>query len=276
MEKTMIPKTLHFCWFGGNPQTPLLQKCMESWKKLLPEYDFVEWNENNFDVASNRYVREAYEAKKWAFVSDYVRLYALYHFGGVYVDADLEVLKPLDRFLEHKAFSGYESENVIPTAVMGAEKGHPWIKLLLDDYSDRAFVKPDGSYDQTANVIPITRRTVEQYGLVLNNELLTFGDGVAIYPKEYFCPLEFSTRKIFTTENTHAIHHFSASWWEEGEWEERLHKIRYRESMKEKRFKDAADEMRLAYGFSRKKKHLLISMALSALASVKGQSKVAD
>jgi hypothetical protein len=249
---------------------------MESWKKHLPEYEYVEWNEDNFDVNSNRYVREAYEAKKWAFVSDYVRLHALCHFGGVYVDADLEVLKPLDRFLEHKAFSGYESENVIPTAVMGAEKGHPWIKLLLDDYADRAFVNTDGSFDQTANVIPITRRTVEQYGLVLNNELLTFGDGVAIYPTDYFCPLEFRTRKLFITDNTHTIHHFSASWWEEGEWEERLHKIRYRESMKEKRYGDAAEEMRLAYGFSRKKKHLIISKMLSALATAKGQRKDGD
>jgi len=265
----VIPKKLHFCWFGGNPYTPLVEKCMDSWKQHLPEYEFIEWNEGNFDIDSNRYVKEAYAAKKWAFVSDYVRLYALYHHGGVYVDADLEVLKPIDGFLEHSAFSGYESENVIPTAIMGAEKGHPWIEFLLSDYDKRRFLKDDGTYDETANVIPITELTVGKYGLELNNKLLLFGDGIAIYPTEYFCPLDFVTRKLHITENTHTIHHFFASWWDDAEREERLHKVNYRNFLKEKRYREAAEEMRLAYSFSGKPKHLVISTLLSMFGKLK-------
>jgi hypothetical protein len=265
----MIPKILHYCWFGRNPYTPLVQKCMASWKEHLPEYELIEWNEDNFDINCNLYIKEAYEAKKWAFVSDYARLHALYNNGGVYLDTDIEVLKPIDRFLDHTAFSGYESEHIIASAIIGAEKGHPWIKPLLDDYAGRRFIKADGTYDQTANVIPITARTVEKYGLTLNNRMLIFGDNIAIYPTEYFCPLDFKTRKLNITENTYIIHHFYASWWEEGEREERLHKVRYREHLKKRRFREAAEEMRLAYSYSKKPKHLVISVMLSAIGALK-------
>ena len=110
----MIPKIIHYCWFGRGKMPELAQKCLDSWKKQLPEYDYKLWNEDNFDINSVPYVKEAYEARKFAFVTDYVRLYALYHFGGVYMDTDVEVLKPLDRFLELPAFSGFESDKEIP------------------------------------------------------------------------------------------------------------------------------------------------------------------
>ncbi len=265
----MIPKKLHYCWFERDNYTPLALKCMESWKKHLPEYEVIAWNDDNFDVNCNQYVKEAYEAKKWAFVSDYIRLYALYHHGGVYMDADLEVLKPLDRFLVHSAFTGYEDEGVILAALLGAEKGHPWIKMLLDDYADRRFIKTDGTYDETANVIPITARTIEKYGITLNNELLTFGEDITLYPKEYFCPIDYKTWAPNITDNTYTFHHFAAGWWDEKEREERQHKLRYRNYLKEKRYKEAAEEMRMAYSYSKKPKHLLISLLLSAVGAIK-------
>ncbi len=267
----MIPRILHFCWFGGNPYTPLAEKCIASWKRHLTDFEIIEWNENNFDITANQYVQEAFESKKWAFVSDYVRLHALYHHGGVYVDADLEVLRPVDRFLTHSAFSGYESEKIIPTAIMAAEKSHPWIKLLLDDYSDRRFIQPDGSFDMTANVHPITRLTSSHYSITPNGQMLEFGEGIAIYPKDFFCPLDYSTRKPVLTENSYTIHHFSSSWFSEAEREGRLHKIAYRAHLKEKNYRLAAAEIRMAYGYSKKIKHLVLAILLSVLGALKNE-----
>ena len=129
MNKRMIPKTIHYCWFGGNPLPKLAKKCIKSWKKYCPDFEIIEWNEANFDISSAPlYVRQAYEAKKWAFVTDYVRLYALTSYGGIYMDTDVEVIKPLDFFLNHDAFSGFESEKSIPTGIMASKKGNIWVK----------------------------------------------------------------------------------------------------------------------------------------------------
>ena len=163
----MIPKKIHYCWFGGNPLDELGQKCLASWKKYCPDYEIIEWNESNFDINSNSYVKEAYEAKKWAFVTDYVRLYALFNYGGVYMDTDAELIMGIDAFLNEPAFSGFESTQYILTAIMGAEKGSEWIGLLLRDYDGRHFKKDDGSYDLTTNVKVITELTVKKYGIEL-------------------------------------------------------------------------------------------------------------
>ena len=152
----MIEKKIHYIWFGSNPLPPLAKKCIESWKKFCPDYEIVEWNETNFDVNQNIYTKEAYENKKWAFVSDYVRLYALYHHGGIYMDTDVEVLKNLDDYLNHDAFSGFESSNAIPTGIIGAKKGNYHIKQLLNEYNDRHFILPNGEMDLTTNVTTIT------------------------------------------------------------------------------------------------------------------------
>ncbi len=211
-----IPKIIHYVWMGKGAKSELFNKCYASWKKYLPEYEIVEWNEDNFDINSNLYVRQAYECKKWAFVSDYVRLYAVYTQGGVYMDTDVEVLQPLDRFLVHGAFSGFESEMDIPTGIMAGEKGHPWYKDLLSYYDNRPFInKEGGDMDLTTNVTSITNITCEKYGLIRNGKLQYLHDDVVLYPKSFFCPLDYikfrnSEKKI--TSETYTIHHFAGSW----------------------------------------------------------------
>jgi len=207
-----IPRIVHYCWFGGKEMPSLVKKCINSWKKYLQGYEFRLWDERNFDVTINRYVEQAYKAKKYAFVADYVRLYALYHYGGIYLDTDVELLKPLDRFLSHRAFTGCESEEYCVTGVMGAEKHHPWIETLLEYYENREFIKSDGSYDLTPNTQIITKLTIEKYNWIPSNVYQELKDGLVIYPTDFFCPKDLRSRKLRITENTVAIHHFAASW----------------------------------------------------------------
>lgn len=211
----MIPKIIHYCWVGGNPLTDLAQKCIESWKKYCPDYEIKRWDETNFDISCCDYVREAYEAKKWAFVTDVVRLYALVNYGGIYMDTDVEVLKPLDDFLNYEAFSGFESEKAIPTGIMACEKGQELFKELLYEYTNAHFMKPDGTYDETTNVVRITN-TCLKYGFVPNNQLQTI-KGFTLFPKDYFCPKDHVTRATRLTANTFTIHHFDGSWKSEEE-----------------------------------------------------------
>ena len=205
-----IPKKIHYCWFGGNPLPEMAKRCIASWKKYCPDYEIIEWNESNFDLNFNPYVKEAYEAKKWAFITDVVRLYVLYTYGGIYMDTDVEVLKPLDEFLALEGFSGFEAYDRIPTGIMAAAKGAPMFGELLADYDGVHFLKDDGSFDLTTNVTRITNACL-RHGLVLNNTLQTV-NGFTLYPNDYFCPKDLSTLKINLTENSHTIHHFDGSW----------------------------------------------------------------
>ena len=207
----MIPKTIHYCWFGRNKKSPLIEMCIDSWKKYCPNYGIKEWNEDNFDINQCQFVKEAYATKKWAFVSDYARLYILKEHGGIYMDTDVEVIKPLDRFLVHPAFSGFENDILIPTGIIGAETNNPWISYLLTYYDNRRFIRLHGKCDMTANVEIITRMTAEKYDFKPDNTYQELED-VVLYPKEYFCPKEFATKEIKATENTYAIHHFYGSW----------------------------------------------------------------
>ncbi len=216
----MIEKKIHYIWFGKNELPPLAKKCIESWKKYCPDYEIIEWNEDNFDVMSNIYTKEAYENKKWAFVSDYVRLYALYHVGGVYMDTDVEVIKNIDSFLENEAFSGFESYDKVPTGIMAAEKGNKHIKKMLEYYDDKHFVMENGELDMTTNVTTITNY-FKEHNIKLNNTYQNC-DGFVFYPSDYFCPKDPSTKKLNMTKNTATIHHFDGSWIPKGK------KIKYK------------------------------------------------
>lgn len=186
--------------------------CIESWKKHLPDYELMLWNEDNFDININTFVRQAYESKKWAFVTDYVRFFALYNYGGIYMDTDVEVLKNLDRFLEHDAFTGYENEILIPTGIIGSSKEHHWVKDIMNYYENKSFVKDDGSLSVQPNTAIITKITTDKYDFDVLGGYQKLKDGLIIYPKEYFCPKSYYDNTITLTENTYTIHHFSGSW----------------------------------------------------------------
>ena len=207
----MIPKVIHYCWFGRGELPPLAKKCLDSWKKFCPDYEIKEWNEDNFNLDSYPYAREAYDKRKFAFVTDVVRLYALYHEGGIYMDTDVEVLKPLDRFLSHHAFSGFENDQSVPTGIMASEKGGRWAKENLVYYEGRHFLKEDGSMDFTTNVTTITNYMLP-LGLKQDNTFQDFPGLITLYPKDYFCPKSYVDGKINLTSNTYTVHHFAGSW----------------------------------------------------------------
>lgn len=205
-----IPHVIHYFWFGGAPLGKNEEACINSWKTYCPDYEIKCWDETNFDVNQNRYCREAHESKKWAFVSDYARLWVLVNYGGIYMDTDVEVVKPLDEFLVHAAFSGFESTNALMTGLMACRSGFPLFEKLLHSYDERAFVSDDGTIDTTTNVTAVTDACLKR-GLIPNNTYQVI-DGFAIYPNDWFSPKSYQTGLIYTTDNTHAIHHFAGSW----------------------------------------------------------------
>lgn len=194
----MIPKIIHYCWFGGNPKPESFYICLESWKKYLPDYEIVEWNESNFDLNSCQYVNLAVKKGQWAFVSDYARAQALYQQGGIYMDIDVEVKLPLDEFLHHRAFSGFETKGSPFTALWAAEKGHPWPKKVIDFYHDKT------DFDLTTNTVFVSELLVNEYKVDSErDEYQELADGIAIYPSTYFC---LDLPKNF------ASHHFIGTW----------------------------------------------------------------
>ena len=212
--ETKIPKVIHYIWLGTRPLDKLSLKCMATWKRILPDYRIIKWSDEECKdiIQNNTYAKEAYASKKYAFVSDYLRVYILYHYGGVYMDTDVEVLKSIDRFLNDDVFTCFENKTHIPTALMAGSKGNEWMKMLLDDYNDRHFIKEDGSFDLRTNVEVITELSIK-WGLVPNGEEQVLDSGVHIYSKDYFCPLDTNAAKnnIFT-DNTYAIHLYNGSW----------------------------------------------------------------
>ena len=211
-----IPKIIYYCWFGGGPKPKLAQKCIASWKKYCPDFEILEWNEGNFDVSTAPlYVRQAYEAGRWAFVTDYVRLKALTELGGVYMDTDVEVVKPLEPFLQQEAFAGFEHMERVQTGLLACRKGFPLFEEFLSHYDSASFLRPDGTVDTTTNVQVLTKLCLS-HGLVLNDRFQMV-DGLAIYPREVFCPVDFDTKKLKRTRKTVTIHWFSGSWQTEEE-----------------------------------------------------------
>lgn len=208
----MIPKIIHYCWFGRGEMPELARMCIESWHKFLPGYEFKLWNEDNFDINCLPYVREAYDSRKFAFVTDYVRLFALYTEGGIYMDTDVEILKPLDDLLELTAFTGYEGSKHLPpvTGLMASRKGGEWVKEQLDAYTpDKHFILPDGSLDLTSNTKLITS-IMMSHGFVPDGKYQTYKD-LHVFPVEYFCPRQ-TTYELLITENTYCDHHFMGTW----------------------------------------------------------------
>lgn len=221
----MIPKVIHYCWFGHNEMPEKAKECIESWKKYFPDYEIKEWNEDNFPIEQCAYTKEAYAAKKWAFVSDYARFKILYENGGIYLDTDVEVVKPFDNLLVNKAFMGFEdgkpglSNNIYmvnPGLGLAAEKGLGFFKEILDYYAELHFTTEDGSQLMTT-IVDHTTSMLRKKGLVNENKIQSIED-ITIYPSDYFCPLNFNTGKLNMTDNTYSIHHFVASWFTPLDW----------------------------------------------------------
>ncbi|AEE17470.1 glycosyltransferase family 32 protein [Treponema brennaborense] len=207
----MIPKIIHYCWFGGNPLPEPAQKCLTSWRKFLPDYEIKEWNENDYDVRKIPYVAQAYEAKKYAFVSDYARFDILYRYGGIYFDTDVEVIKPLDDILERGAFAGVECAGALNAGLgIASPAASPIYKEILDSYEKSNFLKQDGTQDLTTVVTRVSD-IFRKHGFTDKDEIQTVA-GITIYPTEYFCPKSLETGIIRITKNTYTIHHYDGSW----------------------------------------------------------------
>lgn len=218
----MIPKIIHYCWFGRGPLPELAQKCIASWKKYLPDYEIKEWNEDNFDVNIIPYTAEAYKAKKYAFVSDYARFWILYQYGGIYFDTDVEVIRPIDDIVERGNFMGFETEpklqvkadaseaSVNPGLGMGVAPGLGIIKKMLDFYEGRHFEFIPGGIGQLT-IVHIATEVLLKAGLKQQHGIQQVND-IWIYPAEYFCPINLKTGRIHVKPNTRTIHHYAGTW----------------------------------------------------------------
>jgi len=206
----MIPKKIHYCWFGNGKLPEKEQKCIESWRKMLPDYELVCWDENNFDINSTQFTKEAYLAKKYAFVADYVRIFVLKQEGGIYLDTDVEVIRSFDDLLQCAFFSGYETDGVIQTGVIGCEPNSSFISKIYEYYNNRAFIKPDGTFDQTPNSA-IIANLMKKQGISMKNKRHSYQE-LELYPSDYFCPINQATWEIKVTNNTYCIHYLSGSW----------------------------------------------------------------
>lgn len=237
----MIPKVIHYCWFGGNPLPESAKRCIASWRKFLPEYEIMEWNESNYDVHRIPYMHEAYEAKKFAFVSDYARFDILYHYGGIYFDTDVEVIAPMNHIIEKGNFMGREAGAYITSEVfaaepkglavnpglgLGAVPGLALYKELLDGYSMRHFRRKDGSLDMST-IVGYTTDYLIAHGMTNDNEHLQLVADVWIYPADVFCPMNHTKANELTiTSNTVSIHHYDCTWLDKNTKEWRLHQLK--------------------------------------------------
>lgn len=207
----MIPKKIHYCWIGGNPLTPLAKKCIASWKTFCPDYEIICWNESNYDFTKHPYMKQALEAKKWGFVPDYARLDIIYQYGGIYLDTDVEIIRSWDELLNEEAFCGHESDSTIALGLgFGSVAGNPMILEMRNEYDKISFVKADGTFNLTPSPYYQTHFFLQR-NIILNNSIQKI-QGMVIYPKEYFCPVDPQTRKIKLTTQTFSIHHYASSW----------------------------------------------------------------
>lgn len=229
----MIPKIIHYCWFGRNQLPDFAIKCIDSWRRFFPDYEIKEWNEDNFDVNIIPYTKEAYSVKKYAFVSDYARFWILYHYGGLYFDTDVEVIKSMDDIIERGAFMGIEVETngkkvpaVAPGLGLGIEPKKNIYKEILDYYTPLHFLKDDGTFNQVTVVNHVTK-VLEQNGLLPTNAIQEVA-GIWIYPRDYFNPLDDLTGKLDKTSNTRTIHWYTRTWSDSPSWRISLSRFSHR------------------------------------------------
>ncbi len=210
-QKQMIPRTIHYCWFGGGKMSPFLEECMESWKKFCPDYEIVRWDENNYDVSKFTYTRQAYECGKYAFVSDVARLDILYRYGGIYLDTDVKLLRSLDGLLRNRGFVGVENwGNINSGGGIGAMPEHPMIKEMLDHRTGYSFILEDGTMNVETNgfyeTVPFRK-----HGMRIDNTLQIINDMV-VYPAHVFHPYDYMSGEEHVTEDTYSVHYFSGGW----------------------------------------------------------------
>lgn len=211
----MIPKKIHYCWLGENPLPKFAKKCIASWEAFFPDYEIIQWNESNYDVCKIPYIREAYDAKKYAFVSDYARFDILYREGGIYFDTDVEVIMPFDGISQNGPFMGCEIDGgdgikVAPGLCLGAEPGMEIYKKIIDFYETQNFLNPDGTINSETVVIKTTKVLLE-CGLSDAPGIQEIC-GIKIYPKEFFNPMNNNTGVLTITDNTYSIHWYTMSW----------------------------------------------------------------
>lgn len=214
-----IPKIIHFCWLSNDEYPKKIKSYIEGWREKLPDYEFVNWNFERFPIEKSRWVREAFEEKKYAYAADYLRLYALYHYGGIYLDTDVEVVKSFDDLLHLPYFVGTEGDEYIEAAVIGSQKNNKWIGEALAYFEDRSFIKPDGSYDMIT--LPRVLRSVtatkyKTHEITPDEDIqkvLAEGKNlIGLFPKDFFCAKDMGTGEIQKTKNTYTVHHFAMSW----------------------------------------------------------------
>lgn len=214
----MIPKIIHYCWFGGSPLPPLAMKCIESWKKYLPDYEIKEWNETNFDVNIIPYTKEAYSVKKYAFVSDYARFWILNKYGGIYFDTDVEVVSSMDDILNKGAYMGMERNYlgyvkalINPGVGFALPPQHVFLLRIMQVYEKLHFILPNGNYNTEKTIVYYTTKLLQEFGLKNNNDIQLI-EGIYVYPSDYFSPIDFITKRLHLTCNTHTIHQYMGSW----------------------------------------------------------------
>lgn len=213
----MIPKIIHLCWMSGDPFPSDIQKCIDSWKRILPDYEIWLWDSKRFDLSTSVWVTEAYDKKKYAFCADYIRMYALFNYGGVYLDSDVEVLRSFNDLLTLPYFIGYESKQYFEAAVIGAEKGNPFIGDVLAYYKDRHFVKENGSLDIQIMPEVMMNVTNSKWKRVLINEISDFINDptiINVFPYDWFSPIDSTGKRyvLRVSKNTYCIHHFASAW----------------------------------------------------------------
>ena len=211
----MIPKKIHYFWIGGNPKPKSVLFCIESWKKYCPDYEIIEWNETNYDFTKNEYMKQAYEAKKWAFVTDYARLDVIYRYGGIYLDTDVELIKPLDQMLDYAGFMGFDKttgkDHYVATGLgFGMEPGNGLIKEMMADYEDVKRNKESGEI----KYVPcpyLNTQVLRRYGLE-NADRDQLIQNIMIFASDVFCPKSYNTLQVHITDRTLSIHHFDGTW----------------------------------------------------------------